>query len=299
MKTEPGTQQTTEQTVDGQAAQIITANGQTYSVLPQAQMQTVTFDGQEAIYIQTPIQHQVGGQQTIQLTTAGGQTLLAHPGQIIRTPNVIQGVQAVGSTNQHQTLTVSGVRQATANAAQTNAATANQVPQAQVVQLGMHQASIPVQIPISTAGGQTIFQTIPFPVQIMPNVVQANGQTLQVIPQLTQQQQMTSQPQIAQILMPNGQIQQVQMVTAGGGMVSLGTAGTGATALTPIVSSQNVTTSTWTTSGNVTSPSAILPHTQGAATTSTTHSEEKQLQSQQHQQQQQQQQQSSQVSIGY
>lgn len=101
--------------------------------------------------------------------------------------------------------------------------------------------------------------------------------------------------------MPNGQIQQVQMVTAGvasgGGMVSLG-AGTGATALAPIVSSQNVTTSTWTTTGNVTSPSAILPHTQGAATTSSTHSEEKQLQSQQqHQQQQQQQQQSNQVFI--
>ncbi|KAB7500447.1 hypothetical protein Anas_13678, partial [Armadillidium nasatum] len=227
-------------TVDGQAAQIITANGQTYSVLPQAQMQTVTFDGQEAIYIQTPIQHQVGGQQTIQLTTAGGQTLLAHPGQIIRTPNVIQGVQAVGSTSQHQTLTVSGVRQATASAAQTNAtvaaaATANQVNASQVVQLGMQQAAIPIQIPISTAGGGTIFQTIPFPVQIMNNVVQANGQTLQVIPQLTQQQQMTSQPQFAQILMPNGQLQQVQMVTAGGGMVSLGAAGTGATALTPML----------------------------------------------------------------
>lgn len=95
---------------------------------------------------------------------------------------------------QHQTLTVSGVRQATANAAQTSAtaavaaATASQVP-AQVVQLGMagmQQAAIPVQIPISTTGGGTIFQTIPFPVQIMPNVVHANGQTLQVIPQLAQ-----------------------------------------------------------------------------------------------------------------
>ena len=59
----------------------------------------------------------------------------------------------------------------------------------QVVQLGMPgvpQATIPVQIPISTTGGQTVLQTIPFPVQILPNVMQANGQTIQVLPQLTQ-----------------------------------------------------------------------------------------------------------------
>lgn len=56
------------------------------------------------------------------------------------------------------------------------------------MQSGVPQATIPVQIPISTAGGQTVLQTIPFPVQIpvIPNVVQANGQTLQVMPQLAQ-----------------------------------------------------------------------------------------------------------------
>lgn len=56
------------------------------------------------------------------------------------------------------------------------------------MQSGVPQATIPVQIPISTAGGQTVLQTIPFPVQIpvIPNVVQANGQTLQVVPQLAQ-----------------------------------------------------------------------------------------------------------------
>lgn len=63
---------------------------------------------------------------------------------------------------------------------------ATQVMQSGVT--GVPQATIPVQIPISTAGGQTVLQTIPFPVQIpvIPNVVQANGQTLQVMPQLAQ-----------------------------------------------------------------------------------------------------------------
>ena len=67
-------------------------------------------------------------------------------------------------------------------------AAANQMAN-QVVQLGMPgvpQATIPVQIPISTTGGQTVLQTIPFPVQILPNVIQANGQTIQVLPQLSQ-----------------------------------------------------------------------------------------------------------------
>lgn len=79
---------------------------------------------------------------------------------------------------------------ASAGAGQAAAAQATQVGQmaTQVMQSGVPQATIPVQIPISTAGGQTVLQTIPFPVQIpvIPNVVQANGQTLQVMPQLAQ-----------------------------------------------------------------------------------------------------------------
>lgn len=68
----------------------------------------------------------------------------------------------------------------------------------QVMQSGVPQATIPVQIPISTAGGQTVLQTIPFPVQIpvIPNVVQANGQTLQVMPQLAQVRPLISNTQI-------------------------------------------------------------------------------------------------------
>lgn len=44
----------------------------------------------------------------------------------------------------------------------------------QVLQL---QQSIPIQVPISTSNGQTVYQTVHFPVQAftsVPNVVQTN-----------------------------------------------------------------------------------------------------------------------------
>lgn len=75
--------------------QIITANGQTYSVMPQAQMQTVTIDGQEAIYIPASVQHAPTA-ATQQIQIAGNQAIFAPPGQIIRAQSLIQNVQGVG-----------------------------------------------------------------------------------------------------------------------------------------------------------------------------------------------------------
>lgn len=67
-----------------------------------------------------------------------------------------------------------------------------------MVQFPMQQ-TIPVQVPISTSNGQTVYQTIHFPVQLaataVPNIIQA-------------------QPQFANILTPNGQIQQLQIATS-------------------------------------------------------------------------------------
>lgn len=61
------------------------------------------------------------------------------------------------------------------------------------------QQTIPIQVPISTGNGQTVYQTIHFPVQLattaVPNIIQA-------------------QPQYANILTPNGQIQQLQIATS-------------------------------------------------------------------------------------
>ncbi|XP_068209014.1 transcription factor Sp4-like isoform X2 [Palaemon carinicauda] len=261
---------------EAQGAQIITANGQTYSVMPQTQMQTVTIDGQEAIYIPASVQHAPATQQ---IQIAGNQALFTPTGQLIRTQNLLQNVQGVGQVV--TPITVSGVRPGTAGggagAGQGTPTATAQVGQVatQVMQsgvAGVPQATIPVQIPISTAGGQTIMQTIPFPVQIpvIPNVMQANGQTIQVMPQLAQQVQ--AQPQIAQILLPNGQVQQVQMLWSGTtGLMSLASAG----AMTQLSSSQPVTTSTWATS-TVSSPS--VAQVQASTTTTSTPEEKPQVQ---------------------
>lgn len=151
-------------------AQIVTAGGQNIAYNVMQPMQTVTVDGQEALFI--PI-----GQQP--------QQYISHNGQLIRAPGVlptnIPNIQTVQLANGQ------------------SVAVRPSLPQ--VVQFPMQQ-TIPVQVPISSGNGQTIYQTIHFPVQLaataaMPNIIQA-------------QQLM---PQLANILTPNGQLQQVQIAT--------------------------------------------------------------------------------------
>lgn len=54
--------------------------------------------------------------------------------------------------------------------------------------LGAVQQTIPVQIPISTANGQTVLQTVHLPVQAIQAVAAGNVQhvTAQVVPQIQQ-----------------------------------------------------------------------------------------------------------------
>lgn len=53
----------------------------------------------------------------------------------------------------------------------------------------IQQASVPIQVPISTANGQTVYQTVHFPIQTFtqsqphPQLVPPQ---MQIIPQLTQ-----------------------------------------------------------------------------------------------------------------
>ncbi|XP_017084017.1 transcription factor Sp4 [Drosophila eugracilis] len=77
------------------------------------------------------------------------------------------------------------------------------------------QQTVAVQIPVQTAGGQTIYQTVHVPVQAaatagggLQNLMQA--QSLQM-PAASQMQIIPQFSQIAQIVTPNGQIQQVQL----------------------------------------------------------------------------------------
>lgn len=73
----------------------------------------------------------------------------------------------------------------------------------QVVQFPTMQQTVPVQVPISTGNGQTIYQTVHVPLQAfagqMPGLVQPQ---MQIFPQIAQ---------VANIITPNGQIQQVQL----------------------------------------------------------------------------------------
>lgn len=73
----------------------------------------------------------------------------------------------------------------------------------QVVQFPTMQQTVPVQMPISTGNGQTIYQTVHVPLHAfagqMPGLVQPQ---MQLFPQIAQ---------VANIITPNGQIQQVQL----------------------------------------------------------------------------------------
>lgn len=72
----------------------------------------------------------------------------------------------------------------------------------QVVQFPFQQ-TIPVQVPINTGNGQTVYQTVHVPLQTfasqMPGLIQPQ---MQIFPQMAQ---------VANIITPNGQIQQIQL----------------------------------------------------------------------------------------
>lgn len=73
----------------------------------------------------------------------------------------------------------------------------------QVVQFPTMQQTVPVQVPISTGNGQTIYQTVHVPLQAFAGQMQGLVQPqMQIFPQIAQ---------VANIITPNGQIQQVQL----------------------------------------------------------------------------------------
>ncbi|KAI1291942.1 Transcription factor Sp4 [Halotydeus destructor] len=188
-----------------QGAQIMTQSGQqlAYSILPQQlqniqNLQTVQLEGGgEAIFI--PASSFSGGQQAIQIS--GNQIL--SPNQVVRTSQnqgnqanqqaqVIQGLQGNVQFAQLPNGQTVAVRQAGGNVMQ-------------AIQLPMQNAAqqtIPVQVPISTANGQTIFQTIQLPLAALQAITGGGGGvqhiSAQVMPQMTQVQMAPQQIQVAQ-----------------------------------------------------------------------------------------------------
>ena len=84
----------------------------------------------------------------------------------------------------------------------------------QMMQFPMPTQTIPVQVPINNGNGQTIYQTVHVPIQTYGgNQLQMMQPQMQIIPQMTQQ--------IANIITPSGQIQQVQLGPAMNQMAAL------------------------------------------------------------------------------
>lgn len=84
----------------------------------------------------------------------------------------------------------------------------------QMMQFPMPTQTIPVQVPITTGNGQTIYQTVHVPIQTYGgNQLQMMQPQMQIIPQMSQQ--------IANIITPSGQIQQVQLGPAMNQMAAL------------------------------------------------------------------------------
>ncbi|XP_065205500.1 transcription factor Sp4-like [Planococcus citri] len=228
------------------------SNNVSYNVLP---VQTIQVDNNEQVSIPTPNSSNSQA-STIQISS-GPTTLITPSGQIIRTPtnvlptNILQNVTAAGQTLQFPTTH--------ANVSVRPAATTPQV-----IQFPLQQ-TIPIQIPISTSTGQTIYQTVHFPCQAittsLPNIMQTSslGQ-VQMLPQIPQIAT-TATPQFAQILTPSGQIQTVQLAhfnpnTSAGNQVQLIQTSQPATSVT-VSGSSNV----WTTTANSTSATSTTSAT--------------------------------------
>ncbi|KAL6417831.1 hypothetical protein ACFW04_012498 [Cataglyphis niger] len=177
-----------------------------YSVIPQ--MQTVNIDGQEALFIPSSAMSAAGGhhqtQPTMQFATANGQQMqlagqqvqLAN-GQTIITP---QPVSLIRAPNVFPTSIIQNIT------GQTVQLPTGQNVQVRPLQFPMQhvQQTVPVQVPVTANNGQTVYQTVHFPVQALSSVL--NMPATQMIPQIMQQI-----PQVAQIITPSGQIQQVQI----------------------------------------------------------------------------------------
>lgn len=83
----------------------------------------------------------------------------------------------------------------------------------QVVQFPMPAQTIPVQVPITTGNGQTIYQTVHVPIQAYGNQMPLLQPQMQIIPQM---------PQFANIITPSGQIQQIQLAPSMSSMGQMG-----------------------------------------------------------------------------
>nr|AVT42514.1 zinc finger transcription factor Sp1-4 [Tanystylum orbiculare] len=210
-----------------QPQQIITAQtstnaagGVAYNVIPAPQVQTLTVDGHEAIFIHA--QSTGNNNQAIQIAPAGTQAILTANGQtLIR-------AQAVPQPQTNASNVLQNIAQI--------ASASNVVAQ-----------SIPVQVPVSAANGQTVYQTIQVPIQTLQLANAGGGNQAvqaQVIPQLAQAAQIQPQ-QLAQMTSQG----YIQAIPAGATAVQVASQQNG-TSSSPTVSNASSQSATAVTDSN-------------------------------------------------
>lgn len=169
-----------------QGAQIVAGSpgNITYNVIPAQQIQNIQIDGQDAIYIPAV------APQAFQIA-AGNQAILTPTGQTFLRA---QGVQVPTSVQNGGQAVLHGMAQIGGQNV-----TIRQGNVVQALQIPMPiQQTIPVQVPISTAGGHTVLQTIHVPLHTLQgvpggNVLQSQGQPITVnlpahmVPQIASQ----------------------------------------------------------------------------------------------------------------
>ena len=245
--TQIGSQQLKQLTGGAGQAQQLTSGGIAYSIIPAQQIQNIQIDGQEAIFI--PASSFSG--QTFQIANAGGsqqlfQTQTSQPstsvsGQtIVRTSSASSlsssGMSNAGSTGINTIATIGGGGDNNTNVTTvSNGPIMQNIQQGTITQLGqamtvrqaggmmqtlqvpMQQGTtIPVQIPIQTQNGQTIYQTIQLPIQALSGLTTGQTQIIQqdgtIVDANTGQSTGNAQQTqniIATINLPNGQVSQV------------------------------------------------------------------------------------------
>jgi len=209
--------------------------------------------------------------QNLQLAAlAGGQQVIRTNNQMAVPTNLanLGNLGAIGLGNMGMATNVAGLGQQQL-VTLPNGQQALIRAQPQVVQMAPQvQQFMSVQVPVSAAGGQTALQTVQVPVQQMapqpqiqmvPQLIQTSAGQQLVYAQVAQPQVVA--PQICNIMGPNGQLQQVQVVGGNsmlggfqgmssiGGMMSMMQA-------TPQISNGQSTATTSTTFATTTMPSA-------------------------------------------
>merc|ERR1719312_1995801 len=217
--------------------------------------------------------------QNLQLAAlAGGQQVIRANNQMAVPTNLasLGNLGAIGLGNMGMATNVAGLGQQQL-VTLPNGQQALIRAQPQVVQMAPQvQQFMSVQVPVSAAGGQTALQTVQVPVQQMapqpqiqmvPQLIQTSAGQQLVYAQVAQPQVVA--PQICNIMGPNGQLQQVQVVGGNsmlggfqgmssiGGMMSMMQA-------TPQISNGQSTATTSTTFATTTMPSAGVVGSQQA-----------------------------------